>query len=140
MPDRDITLYIVDILIAIDKIKRYTKKFNNADDFLCNELEWDATIRELQVIGDATNIILKYGLIDNTFKRIVNFRNQIVHGYFGIDADIVWEIVTEKLQVFTDELTKVVKSEKIDLTNAIESAEKENSYNKDVIEFLHKLM
>ncbi len=45
MSERDITLYIVDILIAIDRIKRYTENFNNASDFHRSELEWDAVVR-----------------------------------------------------------------------------------------------
>ena len=44
MSKREVSLYIVDIFIAIDKIKRYTNKFNNSDDFFYSELEWDATI------------------------------------------------------------------------------------------------
>ena len=47
MSDRDVSFYIVDILIAINKIKRYTKDIDNAEELLNSELEWDATIREL---------------------------------------------------------------------------------------------
>jgi uncharacterized protein with HEPN domain len=48
---RDVSLYIVDIFIAIDKIKRYTAKFQNSDELLWSEVEWDATIRELEIIS-----------------------------------------------------------------------------------------
>ena len=139
MSDRDITLYIVDILIAIDKIKRYTNDFENATVFLHSELQWDATIRELQIIGDATNLIIKYGLIENSFRRIVDFRNQIVHAYFGIDEEIVWQVVTEKLLDFNNELMNIVKIKHIDIDNAIRSAIKEYSYNKNVVEFLRNV-
>ncbi len=136
MPEREISLYIIDILIAIDRIKRYTENINNASDFMNSELEWDATIRELQIIGDAANMLLKYQMIDQSYRRIVDFRNQITHAYFGIDKDIVWEVITEKLQIFNDDLIAVVKTKKIDLTKGLEAALKENSSNQKVISFL----
>ena len=80
---RDISLYIVDILIASNKIKRYTKSFTSSTDFLHSELEWDATIRELQLIGDAINILIQEDFLTSAFRRIVDFRNQIVHGILG---------------------------------------------------------
>jgi len=139
MSDRDITLYIVDILLAINKIERYTDQFNNAEEFLHSELEWDATIRELQIIGDATSIILKQQLIDNSYRRFVDFRNQITHGYFGIDEQIVWDVITKKIQQFKIDLVEVIKQNRIDLKNAIESAIKENYYNEKAVKFLSEL-
>jgi len=140
MPERDITLYIIDILIAVDKIKRYTKNFTSPLELLSNELEWDATIRELQIIGDATNKLIKYELINNSYRRIVSFRNQITHAYFGIDEEIVWEIVTKKLNQYHDDLNKIILSQNIDLKDAIEAAITENSHNKKVLDFLKKLL
>jgi uncharacterized protein with HEPN domain len=110
MSNRDITLYIVDILIAIDKIKRYTKNIDNAEELLHSELEWDATIRELQVIGDAMNRILNRNHLDNSYRRIVDFRNQIVHGYFGIDHNIVWQVINDKLGDLNKDIIEFVKS------------------------------
>jgi uncharacterized protein with HEPN domain len=139
MSERDITLYIVDILLAISKIERYTDQFNNAEEFLHSELEWDASIRELQIIGDATSVILKHQLIDNSYRRIVDFRNQITHGYFGIDEQIVWDVITKKIQQFKIDLMEVTRLNRINLTNAIESAIKENYYNEKAVTFLSEL-
>ena len=139
MPKRDITLYIVDVFIAIDKIKRFTEKFSNATDFLHSELEWDATIRELQIIGDATNILLNENLIGKSFRRIVDFRNQIVHVYFGIDEEIVWEVITQKLNVFQEELLTITALKKIDLNSAIIFAKEENIYNDNITILLSDL-
>ena len=88
MSSRNHSLYIVDIFVAMDKIHRYTNKFDNAQDLLNSELEWDATIRELEILGEATNYLLKSNHIDKKYRRIVDFRNQIIHGYFGIDENI----------------------------------------------------
>ena len=76
--------YVVDIFIAADKIKRYTVDFDNAEHFLHSELEWDAVIRELEIIGEATKHLLKENFIDQQYQSIVDFRNHIVHGYFAL--------------------------------------------------------
>ena len=97
MSKRDISLYIVDIFIAINKIQRYTQKFSNAQDFKWSELQWDATIRELEIIGEATNNLIKSQILENNkYRKIVDFRNVIIHGYFGIDEDEVWSVVQDK--------------------------------------------
>ena len=140
MSSRDLSLYIVDIFIAINKIGRYTKKFTNAEDFKWSELEWDATIRELEVIGEATNHLIKYDLLDNDkYRRVVDFRNLIIHGYFGIDENEVWFVVTKKLDVFYVELQQIVKDEDIVLDEALEFAKTENFKNTELLVFLNKL-
>lgn len=139
MSDRDNTLYIVDILIAINKIKRYTEKINSADELLHSELTWDAVIRELQIIGDASSKLLKYNIIDNEYRRIVDFRNIIVHGYFGIDHEIVWDIISSKLKNYNTDLSNIIKKKNINLKDAIDSAIIENSFNENIIKFLKGL-
>ena len=139
MSERDISLYIVDIFIAANKLTRYTKRFNNAEDFLHSEIEWDAAIRELQLIGDAINILLKENILDHSYRRIVDFRNQIVHGYFGIDSEIVWDVIQKKIPDLITNITDTTKKLHINTNSAIDSALIENNYNKTIVEYLIKL-
>ena len=139
MSKRDITLYIVDIFIAIDKIERYTKTFSNGSALLSSELHWDATIRELEIIGEATKYLLEDELIEKKYRRIVDFRNQIIHGYFGIDESIVWDVVTDKLVEYKTDLEKILEYASFDLIDAIYHAKKEFSKQKDVVLTLEKL-
>ena len=136
---RDISFYIVDILIAIDKIKRYTKSITNSDELLHNELIWDATIRELIIIGEVVNILLKNNFISDEYRKIVDFRNIIVHGYFGIDKEIVWEVVNSKINNLYNELIKLIKNLKLNLTDTINEAKKDFYFNKEIINFLNNL-
>lgn len=76
MSNRDISLYIVDIFIAIDKISRFTCNVENGTELLRHEMAWDATIRELEIIGEATKMLLHNGLLKNEYRRIVDFRIQ----------------------------------------------------------------
>ena len=48
---RDIELFIVDIFVAIEKIREYTQSFNDPSDFQHSSLHWDASIRQLEIMG-----------------------------------------------------------------------------------------
>lgn len=69
----------------------------------------------------------------------MDFRNQIVHGYFGIDHDIVWEVVSKKLPIYNSDLLEIVKTKQIDLTEAINSALIDNAYNRHTIDLLKEI-
>jgi len=137
MSKRDISLYIVDIFICINKIQRYTKKFTNADYFKWSELEWDATLRELEIIGEATNTLIKSEILeDKKYRKIVDFRNIIIHGYFGIDEDEVWSVVIDNLTPFYQELLSVTFEKNIFVKDAISYAKEENFKNENLVSFL----
>ncbi len=135
MSKRESELYLLDILIAYDKILRYTDSFQTGDDLLHSEMEWDATIRELEIIGEATKNLIQENIIGNDNRRIVNFRNQIAHGYFGIDADIVLDIVRNKLPTFTKTLQKL----SLNLESAIKLSIQEHYHNQHTIKLLENL-
>ena len=136
---RAIEFYLLDILIAVDKVKRYTRNFDNAQSFLYSELEWDAVIRELEIVGEATKNLLKQNCIDSQYQIIVDFRNHIAHGYFGIDENIVWDVVNVLLDQFTSELHTIIKENTLDMSLTIKSAKDDYSYSSKTIEFLNKL-
>ena len=139
MSDRQHALYIVDLFIAIDKIYRYTNRFDNAQELLYSELEWDGAIRELEIIGEATNYLLKANQIDSKYRRIVDFRNQIIHGYFGIDENIVFDVIRHKLPQYYDDLLKLSKNKTNDILEAIHHSHNENNGNQNVLNFLNQL-
>lgn len=139
MSDRQYSLYIVDIFVAIDKIYRYTERFSDAQELLDSELEWDGAIRELEIIGEATNYLLKANQIDGKYRRIVDFRNQIIHGYFGIDENIVFDVIRNKLPQYYDDLLQLSQDQKDDVLKAIEASKKENLTNNNVLAFLNQL-
>ena len=124
MPDkRSVELFIVDIFVAIQKIKHYTQMIENADDFLADHLRWDACIRNLEIIGEASNNLLKDEIFNSYspkyFRQVVNFRNMISHAYFGISHEEVWDVVTEKIDILETDLKKIAL-EKFVLDEAIE--------------------
>jgi uncharacterized protein with HEPN domain len=142
---RDIELFILDIFVAIQKIKEYTKDFSDEEELRYSSLHWDATIRELEIIGEALNNLLedeKFSLLSPTyFRKVVNFRNTIIHGYFGIDASEVWNVITQKLDLLEVDLSKVIKNN-IDLSEAIKFEIREYEKLKDVktVEYLKSII
>jgi uncharacterized protein with HEPN domain len=109
MSRRRSELYLLDILIAIEKIERYHRKFSDAESFYHDDMSFDATMRELQIIGEATKHLLRSGTLDDSHRVIVDFRNLIVHEYFGVDAEEIWEILREELPPFRGRVEKLLK-------------------------------
>src|SRR5438132_1441261 len=91
----DSRLFLADITRACERIIRHTKGMSY-DDFLENELVYDAALHNLMVIGEAAKQIpaevrANYPQIEWT--RIARFRDIVVHHYFGLDNQILWGIV-----------------------------------------------
>ena len=111
---RDYKAFIKDILEAIHRIESYTKNLK-IDDFSKNQLYQDAVVRNLEIIGEAVkrlpkNLIDKYPDIE--WKKIAGLRDILIHAYFGIDVDIVWDVVKNKVPKLKTKILKLL--EKID--------------------------
>lgn len=138
--DRNIELFIFDIFIAIQKIKKVSSKFDNVDDLLHSFTDWDSVIREFEIIGEASKYLLRDKLVENSNQRIVDFRNQITHEYFGIDQDIVWGIINQKLTIFEQTIIELIKNIEPNLKQElIESFIEDNYYLDFIIEALREL-
>jgi uncharacterized protein with HEPN domain len=101
---------------------------------------FDATMRELEIIGEASNHLIKNKLLDKQWQIVVDFRNVIIHEYFGIDIDEIWEVIKIHLLEFEKEITIVMKSSNQDtIKKVIKSALVDYKYSQDTIGFLNKL-
>ena len=141
---RNIELFIVDVFVAMHQLEEYTSTFSNQDDFRHSNLHWDASIRQLEIIGEALNKLLEnenFSCVSpKYFRKIVNFRNVISHGYFGIDVDEVWNVINEKLSPLNEDLEKIVAKE-IDLSEAIDTEQEAYRLLGDslIVQFLKEL-
>ncbi len=107
---KDSAVFFDDILSSIDRINRYVGKLS-FDEFVNDEMRTDAVVRNLEIIGEAASHIPvtereKYSVIE--WKKIVGLRNILIHAYFGIDFDIVWDVIKNKLPVLEKEIKKAL--------------------------------
>ena len=111
MSKRPEKLLIEDILESIEKIEWYVSGFS-ADSFMHDEKTVDAVVRNLEIIGEAANRLpTQFKDLHSTIEwnKIVGLRHRIVHQYFGIDREIIWEIITADLPVFKSQLERILK-------------------------------
>ncbi|GJL54329.1 MAG: DUF86 domain-containing protein [Nitrospirales bacterium] len=114
MSKREPQLLIDDIVEAANKILKFTKDMN-FETFARDEKTMDAVIRNFEIIGEASNRFPKefkdlHKKID--WKRLVGFRNRIVHEYFGIDRSIVWNITQNYLPEMLKDFKVLIKQNK----------------------------
>lgn len=94
--------YLAHILEAIERIEQYV---NDMDEilFLNNKLVQDAVIRNLEIIGEASNSLEKrYPSFVTDHPELplssaYQMRNAVAHGYFKIDFEIVWKTIHGEL-------------------------------------------
>jgi len=98
MRERDERLYLDDIVRAIDRILSYTGE--GRDTFFGDSRTQDAVIRNIEVIGEASRGVspaTRAAHPEVPWKQIAGTRDRVIHGYFTVDLEIVWEIVEKEL-------------------------------------------
>jgi uncharacterized protein with HEPN domain len=96
---RDPLLYLDDIYEAMEMIGDYTEGMAR-EEFLRNRLVQDAVIRRIEIIGEAAARLpegIKNQYSEIPWQDIVGMRNHIVHAYFGLLLDRVWNVVQQDL-------------------------------------------
>jgi uncharacterized protein with HEPN domain len=112
MSNRDLKLLLEDILESALKIKRYTSN-QDYDSFVNDDKTIDAVVRNFEIIGEAANKIDPDFRLMNPeieWNRIRGFRNRIVHNYFGIDYEIVWNIIENDLENLIEQISSVISN------------------------------
>jgi len=79
---------------ACARILDYTT--SGRDSFMADPRTQDAVIRNIEIIGEAVKNLsdeLRYAHPDVSWKRTAGMRDRVIHAYFGVDLDLVWEVV-----------------------------------------------
>jgi uncharacterized protein with HEPN domain len=103
---KDDTVYIKHILDAIHRVEEYTQNIEYKD-FIENHLIQDGVIRQIEIIGEAVKRLsneIREKYTDVSWKDIVGMRNKLIHNYFGVDVDAVWETVKKDIPVLKKKL------------------------------------
>jgi len=72
-----------------------------------------AVERELEIIGEATNKLLKInpGIEVSSARKIVNMRNRVIHAYDNVDETIIWKVVVKDIPLLLAEVQQLLTSE-----------------------------
>lgn len=111
---RDFLLFLEDIMVCIEKLEKYTQGLT-FQQFSKNEMAVDAVIRNFEVIGEAVKKIpkeLKQKYPDVEWNEATGFRDVLIHDYFGIDLEAVWDTLKKNVPVFKEKLTRLLVCEK----------------------------
>jgi uncharacterized protein with HEPN domain len=100
------------ILEAITEIESYLNDAN-FDTFLNNSMMRFACIKQMEIVGEASNHIsdeVKNQFSEVEWSQIVGMRNVFVHEYFGVDARLVWEIIKNDLPEFKSKVIAIIET------------------------------
>ncbi len=92
-------LYVRDMLQACARVTAYTAGMDQSA-FLGDTRTYDATLRNLELIGEAATRLpeaVRDSHADIPWRDIIGARNRIIHGYLGIDDDLIWGIVSRSV-------------------------------------------
>jgi uncharacterized protein with HEPN domain len=103
-------LALFDILIASLKIEYVVNRFADAEELRHDFMAWDSVVREFEVIGEAMRILIESGTFGGDRRAIVDFRNVLIHEYFGIDAEELWKVATIHLPQLRGEIVEKIKT------------------------------
>ncbi len=113
MSERADVEFLADTKEAVLRINAYTQDLSY-EQFLEDKKTQDAVVRNLEIIGEAAKNIseeLKKKYPQIRWKELAGVRDKLIHHYFGVNFDIVWNIVKQELPDVLSQLEEILKNE-----------------------------
>ncbi len=103
-------LYIQDILQACDDILNFTQAMDKAADLQNDRRTYLAVVHSLEIIGEAArqtpkNFRERHPQIP--WRETIGLRNVIAHEYFGLDSEIIWDVIQTQIPVLAEQMRRV---------------------------------
>jgi uncharacterized protein with HEPN domain len=108
---KDNEIYLKHILDSIHKIRRYLDGIS-FEEFSGDEMRVGATVRELEIIGEAASKLsssFRQNHTDIQWKSIIGMRNFLIHQYFGVSEKVIWGTYKNDLDKLEKQITDLLK-------------------------------
>ena len=92
-------IYLQDIVEAINRIESYIQDITRCQ-FEIDRMRFDAVVRNLEIIGESVKRVpdsIRENYPSVSWRKIAGLRDRLIHAYFDIDIDIIWNIVQSEL-------------------------------------------
>ena len=102
--------YLNDIIESIVDIREFTAGLTR-ESFSADKKTIKAVVRSLEVIGEAASKLPQHvrdGSPEISWQEIIGMRNRLIHEYFGVDLDIVWQTIEEDLKPLENAVKKMI--------------------------------
>lgn len=113
MSQRNIRLWLIDIRDSIDNILLFTEGLDFMR-FDADIVVKHAVLHNFTIIGEAASKLpdsLKENYSEIPWREIKGFRNYVVHEYFGLDTDIIWQIIQTDLSMLKSKIDHIIASQ-----------------------------
>lgn len=110
MSEREWRFYVEDMVRFAKNVSAYTEGLDQ-NSFVSTPLNYDATLRNLELIGEAATHIpgkIRESHPDIPWRMIVATRNRLIHAYLGIDNDTIWSIIQDDVPELQSSLTRLL--------------------------------
>ena len=114
MKKRDYMDYVQDIIDSIIDMENFVKGLS-FDEFSEDKKTVNAVVRSLEIIGEASKKVpesVRKQYPKLPWKEMAKMRDKLIHGYFGIDLEIVWKVLKDEIPPLTPIIKKMLKDSK----------------------------
>lgn len=108
---RDYRFYLTDVLEAMQSIERFVEGIS-LEDFITDDKTTSAVIRKFEIIGEATKQVpdqIKQSHPEIPWKEMAGMRDRLIHVYFGVDYQMVWQTIKERIPKVKPQIQKILE-------------------------------